>query len=148
MIKALGIILALVLVFGAASIGIGLIKLPVKTVTTQIDSASGIIDMTYDADNAVYNYEWFKTQYEQINALEKQIRISEQEVIDHKELYGEDANTWSFGTKDEYSRLKSISSGQKMQYENLIADYNARSKMANRNIFIDKLPLHVDKILW
>ena len=148
MLKIIGIIVAIVLILGAVSIGFGVLKLPVKTLTTQIDSASEIIDKTNDADNAIYNYEWFKTQHEQIQVMERQIKISEQEIDDHKDLYGTDANAWGYSTKDEYSRLKSIRAGQDMQYEKLVGDYNARSKMANRNIFQDKLPLHVDKILW
>ena len=33
----------------------------------QVDSAHEIVDKTYDVDNALYNYEWFKTQHEKIN---------------------------------------------------------------------------------
>lgn len=59
------IVIVLAIIFCSA--GIYVIKwvfLPVRTLTTQIDSAGEIIDKTYDSDNAIYNYEWFKTQYE------------------------------------------------------------------------------------
>ncbi|MEK6882316.1 MAG: hypothetical protein AABY22_22040, partial [Nanoarchaeota archaeon] len=53
------ICLILLLLIGAGYV-IKYFLLPVKTVTSQIDAASDIIDKTYTADNAIYNYEWFK----------------------------------------------------------------------------------------
>lgn len=123
------------------------IFLPVKTVTNQIDSASDIIDKTYAADNAIYNYEWFKTQYEKIQANRDQIMIAKGSLDEFKATYG-DVSTWDFSTKQEYSRLLAIKQGLQSQDKNLVAEYNARSKMANREIFKDKLPFYVDQILW
>jgi membrane-associated HD superfamily phosphohydrolase len=121
--------------------------LPVKTVTTQIDSAGDIIDKTYDAENAIYNYEWFKSQYQDIEATERIIRNTKTEMDAYKEMYGS-ASDWDWQTKQDYSSLQGVYLGQQNYYEGLVADYNARSEMANRNIFKDKLPLHVDKVIW
>lgn len=142
-----------VLIIGLiAFIGVGYwIKytlLPVKTVTTQIDSASEIIDKTYDADNALYNYEWFKTQYEKIQANRQQVEHTITAIEDVKKTYGNDTLKWDYIVKEEYSRLNTIKLGLQNQEENLVAEYNARSKMANKNIFKDKLPMNVDKMLW
>ena len=146
----LGIIL-LVIVICAVVVGsiyyIKYLLLPVKVVTNQIDSAGNIIDKTYNADNAIYNYEWFKTQYERILANRNNIETQKQALLDFKELYGNDAKEWDYFTKEEYNRLNTIYIGLMNQDENLVADYNARSKMANRNIFNDKLPMNVDKML-
>ena len=123
------------------------ILLPVKVVTSQIDSASNIIDKTYDANNAIYNYEWFKTQYENILANRLQVNNTITNINEFKQTYG-NVSTWDYGTKEEYNRLNTIKVGLQNQEETLVADYNARAKMANRNIFMDKLPLSVDKMLW
>jgi len=123
------------------------VLLPAKTVTTQIDSASNIIDKTYDADNAIYNYEWFKTQYEDIQATERIIGNTKTEMDAYKEMYG-NVSGWDWQTKQDYNSLQKKYLGQQNYYEDLVAEYNARSNMANREIFKDKLPLHVDKVLW
>jgi len=123
------------------------VLLPAKTVTTQIDSAGNIIDKTYDADNAIYNYEWFKTQYEDIQATERIIRNTKIEMDAYKEMYG-NVSGWDWQTKQDYNSLQKKYLGQQNFYEDLVAEYNARSNMANREIFKDKLPLHVDKVLW
>lgn len=121
--------------------------LPARTVTTQIDSAGDIIDKTYDADSAIYNYEWFKTQYEDIKATERIVRNTKAEMDAYIKLYG-NASSWDWQTKQDYNSLQRKYLGQQNYYEDLVAEYNARSKMANRNIFKDKLPLHVDKVIW
>lgn len=123
------------------------VLLPAKTVTTQIDSAGDIIDRTYNADNAIYNYEWFKTQYEDIQATERIIGNTKVEMDAYKELYG-NATSWDWQTKQDYNSMSGKYLGQQNYYEDLVAEYNARSNMANREIFKDKLPLHVDKVLW
>lgn len=142
-------IIAVMLLIGVIMGGFALkaVLLPVKTVTTQIDSAGNIIDRTYDADNAIYNYEWFKTQYEDIQATERIIGNTKTEMDAYKELYG-NASGWDWQTKQDYNSMSGKYLGQQNYYEDLVAEYNARSKMANREIFKDKLPLHVDKVIW
>ena len=140
-LAAIIIILLIVATIGSVAIGYlvkaGMINLGVKQKMAEIDSADKIIDKTYDADNAIYNYEWFKTQHEKIIAAEKQIENTKFEMDSMKEMYGEPKD-WDFQTKQSYQILQAQFLGQKNQYENLVADYNARSKMANRNIFQDK----------
>ena len=113
----------------------------------QVDTAHDIIDKIYTADNAIYNYEWFKTQYEKIQATEKQIDNTQMQKDEFKELYGNVSN-WDFTTKQEYNRLQTTLLGQKNHYESIVADYNARAKMANRNIFNDKLPFDIYMKMW
>lgn len=143
------VIIAVMLLIALVSGGwvLKAVLLPAKTVTTQIDSAGNIIDKTYNADNAIYNYEWFKTQYEDIQATERIITNTKTEMDAYKEMYGNVSN-WDWQTKQDYNSLQKKFLGQQNYYENLIADYNARSNMANREIFKDKLPLHVNKVLW
>ena len=54
----------------------------------QVDSAHEIVDKTYDSSNAIYNYEWFKNQYEDILAQEKQIDNTFAQVEDFKSMLG------------------------------------------------------------
>ena len=46
---------------------------------------------------------------------------------------------WTFEDKTEAARLAAIKQGLQSQYQDIVAEYNARSKMANRNIFKDGL---------
>lgn len=141
-----GIICLVFLLIGAGYV-VKAVLLPAKTVTTQIDSSYDVVEKTYDADNAIANYEWFKTQYEKIQANKAQALNAKAAADEYKEMYG-DPKDWDFQTKSEYNRLNTITLGLKNQHESLVAEYNARSEMANRNIFKDKLPLSVDKMLW
>ena len=140
------ICLILLLLIGAGYV-IKYFLLPVKTVTSQIAAASDIIDKTYTADNAIYNYEWFKTQYEKIDANRKQVQNTIATIADFKNTYG-DITSWDYETKQEYNRLNTIKLGLQNQDNTLVAEYNARSKMANKAIFKDKLPLNVERMLW
>jgi len=145
--KTIAVILIAGILIVAGGYALKAAFLPAKTVITQIDSAGSIIDQTYDPDAAIYNYEWFKTQYEDIQATERIIQNTDIQMDDYKEMYG-NASDWDWQTKQDYNSLQKKFLGQQNYYEDLVANYNARSKMANREIFKDKLPLHVDKILW
>lgn len=101
-----------------------------------LSTGAEIIDKTLDADNVLYNYEWFKQQNQDFNALVIKIKVAEDAVKIFKEDAGK-RKDWTFEDKTESSRLQSISSGLKYQIEDLVAKYNARSEMANRNIFKD-----------
>lgn len=149
-IKTIGIISLIVVaivIIGVAGWGLKAAFLGPKTVTTQISSAGDVIEKTYDADNAIYNYEWFKQQYADIQAAEKIISNTAEIRNDYINMYG-DPKDWDWQTKADYNSINTKYLGQKNHYETLVEDYNARASMANRNVFQDKLPLHVDKILW
>lgn len=149
-IKTIGIISLIVVaivIISVAGWGLKAAFLGPKTVTTQISSAGDVIEKTYDADNAIYNYEWFKQQYADIQAAEKIISNTAEIRNDYISMYGDPKN-WDWQTKADYNSINTKYLGQKNHYEILVEDYNARASMANRNVFQDKLPLHVDKILW
>jgi len=142
------IVLLILSVISAIGAGLGIITLPWNTVTAQIDSGHEIIESTYDSENAIYNYEWFKTQYEKIQATENKIENTEGSLKNLKSTYGENTSEWSRVTETEYNRQSYVLLGLKNHYNDLVAEYNARSKMANRNIFKDGLPMNVDEMLW
>lgn len=111
---------------------------PVKVINNTIETWYDIVDKTINADNAIYNYEWFKQKYEDIQATKLQLDNTSITLGAFKtDLW--DRKYWTFEDKNEYSRLNTVYLWQKNYLEWLIADYNARTKMANRQIFQDWL---------
>jgi hypothetical protein len=131
--------------------GIIIIKIlffPVNTAEKLINTAYDAQEKTLNADNAIYNYEWFKQQNEDINAAKSQLDNSSMAVDNFLSFAGERDN-WTFEDKNEYARLNSIKLGLQNYLETLIADYNARAKMANRNIFENSiLPNYIDSLTF
>lgn len=106
----------------------GLITLPFR-------SAAGIAERTLAPDNVISNYEWFKRQYQEIQAFESKIRSAEESLDSFKKAVDSRGEGWSFGSEAEYNRLNSVVLGLKSQRRDMIATYNARAEMANRNLF-------------
>lgn len=139
--RIFGIIMAGFLLVGVLSIGglaMGVISLPFHAASNGVDTAHGIIDKTINADNAIYNYEWFKQQVQDIKANQQKAALADQAVLDFQADAG-DRSTWTFEDKTEYSRLRAIAQGLHSQDADLVANYNARASMANRSIFADGL---------
>lgn len=97
-----------------------------------------IVEKTMDADNVIYNYEWFRNQYEKLQATDKQITQTASQVDQLKKDLGSDRSKWDFQDRQEYDRLNAVLLGQQNFRESVVADYNARSKMVNRAIFRGK----------
>lgn len=93
-----------------------------------------VINKTIDADNMIYNYEWFKQRHESIGAIDVKILDSSVVVGQFKEDVGPRAD-WHREDREEFSRLSSVLLGLKQQRADLAAEYNARSRMVNRAIF-------------
>lgn len=93
-----------------------------------------VANRTLETDNIINNYEWFKRQYNDIKAIDIKIEIAN----DNLERFKNDAgprSSWTFEDKTESSRLNAIVAGLEASRADMISIYNARSKMANRNIF-------------
>lgn len=134
-------ILSAIGIFLFASLAIYTLRvvlLPGRVANRTLETTEGIIDQTLTAENAIYNYEWFKNRYEAIIAIDKKIEVARVSAEQFDEAAG-DRKDWTFEDKQESSRLHSIVQGLESQKEDLIAEYNARSKQANRNIFKDGL---------
>lgn len=110
----------------------------------QREAGEETIEQTMDAEKAIEDYEWFRTQYREIEAQRNQV----DNAYDARErfygTYGEDPDEWSRTTKEDYSAIEKRITGNQNQLENLVADYNARSDMANREVFKCHLPYQVD----
>ena len=129
-----------IFVLGAIGTALNLITIPWLKFNSQIQTNRGIVEQTYNADNALYNYHWFKERAESIKATATKAKIAEET---HKEFVASAGvrSEWTFEDKTEDARLRTVTLGLKTQYEDLVAEYNARMKQADRSIFAEELPL-------
>ena len=95
------------------------------------DMTYGTSKKTLNSTNAIYNYEYFKEQDEAIKSLKNKAKIAKKDIDTFKKEYDKKSQF----DKEELSRLRTIFTGIKYQLSDSIADYNAKSKMVNRNIF-------------
>lgn len=116
----------------------GVFSMPFHAASNAIQTGHDVIDKTINADNAIYNYEWFKQQKQDIEVAKQQYQNAVQAEDAFKASAG-DRKDWTFEDKGEAARLASITLGLKNQIIQRTEDYNARAKMANRDIFRDGL---------
>lgn len=119
-----------------------LIALPWLKFDRKVQTNRDIITKTYNADNALYNYHWFKQQKEDIDATGNKVTQADVAVKDFESSAGP-RDKWTFEDKTEDARLRSVAQGLRSHYEDLVAEYNARAKSADRVIFNDQLPLYI-----
>lgn len=135
--------------FGAVVI-IGLLVLSVIGgtgfwVLNLVSQPGRIITKTFDADNVIYNYEWFKQQYADVGAISTKAGNADDAVKAFEASAG-DRSTWSFEDKQRDAQLASIALGLKNQRATMVAEYNARSQEVNRSIFkTGDLPLQIEQ---
>lgn len=89
-----------------------------------------VLAKTLDADNVIYNYEWFRQQYQDVLAMDAKIAVQDAAA--------------TAATGDEKTRVFSIVAGLKTKRAQMVADYNARGSMANRSIFTAGLPQQIN----
>lgn len=128
------------LVLGAVGTAFNLITIPWLKFNRQIETNREIINKTYNADNALYNYHWFQERSQAIVALQGKIKNADEALASFELLAGA-RDKWTFEDKTEDSRLRIVALGLKSQYEDLVHEYNARASEVDRAIFKDSLPL-------
>jgi hypothetical protein len=101
------------------------------------NQAAKAVEKTLDADNAIYNYEYFKQAYQDICAMDKKIATAQAAVDEFSEDAGP-REKWDSQDKQEGARLKTNLTGLRNVRNDLVATYNARAKMVNRSIFMGK----------
>lgn len=109
------------------------------------DAGQEIVEDTIEADNAVQQYEEFRVLYHEIEAQRAQVDNAYDELDRFYEVHGEDPSQWSRTAEEDHSRIQQRITGNQNQLENLVADYNAQSSMANRELFKCHLPYQVDE---
>ena len=118
-----------------------------NNITRSVDMAYEVTDKTLTADNAIHNYEWFKKREGEIAALYKQEERAKLELEDFMELFP-NQDSWKKSEREEYSRLRSNITAVGNVLDNAIEEYNARSGMANREIFKDNLPASLTRAYY
>jgi len=142
------VIVGLIVLVGVG-FGIRMLFFPVNTLQKEIEIAYDAQDIVLDADNAIYNYEWFKQRYEDIEATKKKLNNARNAHSQFLSMLPSQRIEWGWEDKDEDGRLRAIVLGLQNHLEQLIADYNARAKMATRNIFENSvLPDYIDALTF
>ncbi len=131
-------IIGVFILVSLVGLGIKILFFPINTAEKLVDTAYNIQSKTLNADNAIYNYEYFRQAAEEIRATENKIRNARTSMDGFSASAGA-RTTWTFEDKQEDARLRSVVLGLENYYESIVADYNAKSKMANRAIFRDAL---------
>lgn len=137
--KTFSLVVAIIAGFFALSVigtVLGIISLPFHAASNIVDTGHSVIDNTLNADNAIYNYEWFKQQKLDIETTKGQYQNALQ-TEDAFTASAGDRSKWMFDDKQEAARLSSVTLGLKNQIIQRTNDYNARASMANRDIFRD-----------
>ena len=124
-------------IVGAA---LNLITIPWLKFTSQVQTNRDIVERTYNADNALYNYRWFKDRAEAIKAGQKKIVLAKESLTDFEVSAGA-RTSWTFEDKTEHARLSAVLLGLRTNYEDLVAEYNSRAQQVDRAVFQDELPL-------
>ncbi len=146
MVKIIGIVLLSVagyFILGYTLAALRIVALPLFKLNTQIDMNQQIIQRTYNANNAIYNYHWFQETKGSIDALANQITNAQQSLDDYESNLPKDRTQWTFEEQTEDSRLRSVVLGLKNQRESVVNEYNARAGEVDRSIFQNGLPMFI-----
>lgn len=124
------------------------ILFPVHTALKAVDTAYGVVDEVMDKDNAIYNYEWFKTQEAYISQCLRNEEIAKEEWDLFKKELPEDREKWDRNDKTEESSLRNSYYALQKLTNKAMEDYNAKSSMVSRNIFKDNLPSNMTRAFY
>jgi hypothetical protein len=108
-----------------------------------VDQSKKIIEATFNAENVIYNYEWFHKQYNDYLSAISQENIKQQEVNQFMATAGSREN-WTVSTQNEERQLRIELNGLRSNRINIASEYNSHLNMTNRNIFRQhSLPEHL-----
>lgn len=96
--------------------------------------AGKIAAKTLAADNVIQNYEWFKQQVQDVAAMDRRLE-AQRTALSTFEASAGPRSGWTFEDKTEHSRLTAIIAGLEGQRASMVAEYNARTQMQNRDLF-------------
>jgi len=113
--------------------------------TEQRQAGEEIVKEQMDADQALQDYRWFRSQYEDIQAQREQINNSYEAERQFHETYGDDPSEWSRQAETRHGRLHERITGNQNMLEQMVADYNARSSDATSAVWKCGLPYSVDE---
>lgn len=94
-----------------------------------------IVEKTIDADNVIYNYEQFKRDAENVRVFETNYETNKSAYEQLKADLGDDRTKWNREDRAQLNTYQQAMVGNKTERNRLAAEYNAKSKMLNREIF-------------
>lgn len=103
-------------------------------VTSPFRAAVGVAERTLNPDSMIYNYEWFKRQVQDVRAIDERLRAARLSQKSFEAAAGS-RESWKFDDRQEWNRLNAVVLGLESQRATMVAEYNARTQMANRDIF-------------
>lgn len=149
--KIIGIILLTIVGIGIGGLlltGLRVLFFPGAVATNMVDTMYDANRQVINADNAIYNYEWFKQQKADIDASKIQLSNARRNYDAYVDSLGARSD-WGFEDKGEVARLNAVVLGLENNLQSQIEDYNARASMATRNIFEDSvLPSYIDALTF
>lgn len=95
---------------------------------------AGVINSTVRPENIIANYEWFRQQYRDIESFGARIELAR----NARDAFMRDAGPradWTPEDRYRYAQLNDNLTGLQAQRARMIETYNARTQMANRNLF-------------
>lgn len=96
---------------------------------------AAVVDRVTNPDRVISNYEWFEEAYNDCLALDGKIATTLQQISTQFEGLPQDRSTWSRQDRDAYSQWNVTLNGQRSQRQNIVAEYNAKSKMITRQLW-------------
>lgn len=145
--------IAFVVFIGLSVVGVAcnIISIPFFVANKAADGTKTIISRTLDGDNILFQYEHFFDMYEGAKQQAANIKKQETSLEDLKVTYGEDALKWPKDVRQDSAFIRETISGLNMQYQSIVARYNADSSKLNRKLFKDKslpyeLPLDINEL--
>ena len=115
-------------------IGLGAVIGVLTFLLNPFKQAGDVINKTIDADNVIANYEWFKSRAQDIRSVDAKIDSAKKAADDFADACGP-RKDWKREDREEHARLSAIHLGLTQQRNDLAAEYNARTEMANRSLF-------------
>lgn len=138
-------IIAVLLAFFIVLNVISYVWFPFLPWTQERQAGQQVVEDQTNAEKAVQNYRWFRQQWNDIKAQRAQVENSYDEEEQFHETYGDDPDEWSRQAEERHGRIHERITGNKNMLEQMVADYNARSDDATREMFKCHLPYQVDE---
>ncbi|MGL5580227.1 MAG: hypothetical protein ACRDCE_04610 [Cetobacterium sp.] len=98
---------------------------------------------TMTAENAIDNYEYFKTQERAIRAKYQDEVIATEAVTRYKAMLPQDMSQWASADRFEVQRLETIKDGIKYTVNSMVAEYEAKASMKHKALFQNNLPTNI-----
>lgn len=96
---------------------------------------AAIVDRVTDPDRVIANYEWFEEAYNDCLALDAKIATTAKQIDSQFEGLPDDRTEWSRQDRDAYAQWNTTLNGQRSQRQNIVAEYNAKSKLITRSLW-------------